>query len=239
MIMIIMSFSRRLARAPVAGIVPFMCWGQAHMLRELIAKDAGQSAHRPSVCVCVCVCIADCASMTGSVTCWGQNWFGQLGLGHDGLNTARRAVDLGPGAKAVAIAAGNRHTCALLNATRAVKCWGRNNFGELGLGNDRSRGAGPDDMGTNLPTVGLGPGARAVAMAAGGTVIYMASTPRYGDHTCAVLNGTGAVKCWGANSYGQLGLGNITYRGDGLNQMGANLPAVDLGLGAQAMAIAA
>jgi alpha-tubulin suppressor-like RCC1 family protein len=49
-----------------------------------------------------------------------------------------------------------------------------------------------------------------------------------GNHTRAHL-GDDQVKCWGLNSGGQLGLGDTNARGDGANEMGNNLPAVDLG----------
>jgi alpha-tubulin suppressor-like RCC1 family protein len=40
-----------------------------------------------------------------------------------------------------------------------------------------------------------------------------------------------SVKCWGLNKYGQLGLGDRNYRGDGAGEMGDNLQAVNLGTG--------
>jgi len=46
-------------------------------------------------------------------------------------------------------------------------------------------------------------------------------------HTCAIL-GSGAIKCWGYNALGQLGLGDSTDRGSDPSQMGDALPAVDL-----------
>ena len=56
-------------------------------------------------------------------------------------------------------------------------------------------------------------------------------------HTCAIL-GDGSVRCFGANGYGQLGLGHTNDLGDEAGEMTA-LPAVNLGVGRTAVAVAA
>jgi alpha-tubulin suppressor-like RCC1 family protein len=81
-------------------------------------------------------------------------------------------------------------------------------------------------MGDNLPAIDLGVGRTAVALAGGR------------DHACALLD-DGTVKCWGSNSVGQLGQGDTASRGDNANEMGDNLPAIPLGAGRTAVAIAA
>ena len=87
------------------------------------------------------------------------------------------------------------------------KCWGGNYYGQLGLGDTNFRGDGASEMGANLPTVDLGSGWTAVEVAAG----YR--------HTCVRLqNGSEqALKCWGDNDMGQLGLGDSFNRGDDAN----------------------
>ncbi|MBI3978179.1 MAG: tandem-95 repeat protein, partial [Chloroflexi bacterium] len=169
----------------------------------------------------------------GQVKCWGDNFYGQLGLGDTirrgdnagEMGDALPAVNLGAGRTATAIAVGNSHTCAVLD-TGQVKCWGSNSWGELGLGNYAGRGDGPGEMGDALPAVNLGAGRTATALAAG----Y--------SHTCALLD-NGQIKCWGGNTFGQLGLGNTTNRGGGAGDMGDSLPAVDLGAGRTALAMTA
>ncbi len=129
-----------------------------------------------------------CALLTtGGVKCWGYNGYGQLG---DGTRTQRSTpVDVvGLGSGAAAIAAGGSHTCALLT-TGGVKCWGRNEYGQLGDGTTTQRS-------TPVDVVGLGSGTAAIAAGYG--------------HTCALLT-AGGVKCWGADHYGQLGLGTTIF----------------------------
>lgn len=120
--------------------------------------------------------------------------------------------------------AASGHTCAVLSHG-AVKCWGRNEWGQLGLGDPFDRGANPGDMGDSLPAVDLGSGQGAVALAVS-------------SHTCALLS-DGSVKCWGLNDYGQLGLGDTENRGDGPGEMCDNLPAVSLGTGRTAVGLVA
>lgn len=144
----------------------------------------------------------------GLVRCWGDT--GSLFWG---LNPP--SVDLGAGRTAVRLAAGGQHTCAILDNS-LVKCWGMNNVGQLGLGDMANRGDSASQMGDNLPAVDLGSGGTAKRIGAGF------------NHSCAILDDD-SVKCWGGNNLGQLGLGDTNNRGDNPNEMGDNLPAVDLG----------
>jgi alpha-tubulin suppressor-like RCC1 family protein len=169
----------------------------------------------------------------GAVKCWGGNMVGELGLGDTKsrganggeLGDALHLVELGAGRKALALTAGSLHTCARLD-DESVKCWGSNEDGRLGLGDTMPRGDDPDEMGDRLGSAALGQDALVVAIAAGDA------------HTCALLRG-GSVKCWGANTKGQLGLGDTTSRGSSTDSLGDALPAVALGSGLRAEAIAA
>jgi alpha-tubulin suppressor-like RCC1 family protein len=125
-----------------------------------------------------------CALTTaGSVACWGRNEEGQLGADSGGADKASPV--LVPGVtKAVAIAAGAAHNCAL-TATGTVICWGWNGFGQIGNGMGAAQAVAPT----------------AVASISGATAIAAG-----GAHSCALLAG-GKVACWGANSDGQAGKG--------------------------------
>jgi alpha-tubulin suppressor-like RCC1 family protein len=171
---------------------------------------------------------------TNQVKCWGRNSSGQLGLGDTDtrgdapseLGDYLPIVNLGVGRSAKKIAAGAFHVCAVLDNDK-LKCWGENQLGELGLGNTQDRGDNPSEMGDGLPHVDLDPVNPVLAVSSGGR------------HTCALLGGVNRIKCWGSNSDGQLGLGDKNRRGDGPNEMGANLPFVDLGPGRTVRAVAA
>jgi len=171
-----------------------------------------------------------CALFAGAVRCWGGNDEGELGLedkesrGLDraSLGDALPFVELGSNARVVQIAAGGRHTCALLDSGQ-VKCWGDNEVGQLGLGDTNPRGDEPGEMNDALRAVDLGAGRTATAIGAGGR------------HSCAVLD-DGGVKCWGWNNAGQLGVGDNRNRGDEPCEMGELLPRVDLG-GRRAVAV--
>ena len=71
----------------------------------------------------------------------------------------------------------------------AMKCWGWNRDGQLGDGTNNLPPA------TIAPVTPVGMTSGVTAMAGGGF------------HTCAVAGG--AVKCWGDNYYGQLGINSL------------------------------
>jgi alpha-tubulin suppressor-like RCC1 family protein len=126
-----------------------------------------------------------CALTTsGGVKCWGYNQNGELG---NGTNTKSNIpVDVrGLSSGVKSLEAGDDHTCALMESGQ-VKCWGFNEYGQLGDGTAVDRNA-PVDVQGIIPPV--------VAVAAGW------------GHTCA-LTDQGAVKCWGNNHYGQVGDGS-------------------------------
>jgi len=153
---------------------------------------------------------SSCALTTsGGVKCWGNNLDGQLG---DGTTTDRPTpVDVvGLGSGVVAISAGGAHACAVM-ADGGVKCWGKNADGQVGDGLFSFAGAL-----TPVDVVGIG--AQAISVAAGGA------------HTC-VLTITGGVRCWGANSSGQLGDGTTIRRATPADVVGLTSGVIALDAG--------
>ncbi|MBL8620310.1 MAG: hypothetical protein JNK64_03375 [Myxococcales bacterium] len=134
------------------------------------------------------------------VRCWGRGLDGRLGTGATSdigvVNTPGDHAPIDLGGTVQVLAAGDRHTCAVLEGGGVV-CWGANERGQLGYGDETPvGGSGPPAAAGLVPLPGP-----ARAITAGG------------DHTCALLIG-GAVVCWGANDRGQLGYGDREDRGD-------------------------
>jgi hypothetical protein len=71
----------------------------------------------------------------GSVWCWGDNKYGELG---DGTTVEDSTPVEGIHSGVHAIAAGSGHTCVVL-ANCSVRCWGSNNSGQLGDGTTEDR----------------------------------------------------------------------------------------------------
>ena len=172
--------------------------------------------------------IHTCAVLrTRQVLCWGLGVYGALGYGNqrdvgngDAPSTAG-PVDVGQGRTVTAMAAGDNHTCALLD-TGQVRCWGDNQMGQLGYGHKDF--IGNDETPATAGPVDLGPGRTATAITAG----Y--------EHTCAVLD-TGRVRCWGSGAQGALGYGGTANIGD--DELPTAVGTVNLGTGRTATAISA
>ena len=145
----------------------------------------------------------------GSVSCWGEGLDGQLGNGGTiNVTTPTSVATLGTNRTAVALSAGNYHTCAILD-NGSVSCWGRGDNGQLGNGETSNKY-------TPTLTSSLGAGRTAVALSSGAA------------HTCALLD-NGLISCWGYGDYGQLGNGGTT---------GTNVPTLTSSLGTGRTALA-
>lgn len=152
-----------------------------------------------------------CALISGKVECWGQDDYGQLGV-----STAPDICSYGdpciispvtvtvsgglPLSGVSAIAAGEYHTCALMT-DHTVRCWGNNEYGQLGNSAvmDTCVSYGETYPCSKTPVVVTDTLSHSALT---GVVAIAAGS----DHTCALMS-TGGVKCWGDNYYGELGDG--------------------------------
>ena len=171
------------------------CWGQGVNGQLGIGSYAGKSTPTTlttltsSVTQIVAGAYHNCALLSsGGVKCWGDNPFGQPGDGTTITSTTPKAISTLT-AGVTQLAAGEMHTCALLS-TGGVKCWGYNDFGQLGDGTTASK---------NIPTDLL-------TLTSGVTQIAA-----MGYNTCALLS-SGGVKCWGRGDSGQIGDGGTTAK---------------------------
>jgi alpha-tubulin suppressor-like RCC1 family protein len=144
-----------------------------------------------------------CGRTADAVFCWGSNADLQLGDGvadHADNCVTGGAVDydcsltpvevaLPKGVTFTSLSLGGAHACAV-GSDGALYCWGANNYGQLGLGDNTSVG---------VPTAV--PGLTNVEQVATGD-----------SFTCARTS-DGAVWCWGDNQEGSLGDGSMSHAG--------------------------
>lgn len=130
--------------------------------------------------------------------CWGDNSHGELGDGTTSASGTPVPV-MGVGGAVAQISAGNVHTCVLL-LDGTAKCWGNNNYGELGSG-DYVAQPSP----ATAPFAGAGQHFKS---------IYAGLS-----YTCGVTPSNG-VKCWGNNDGGQLGDGTQITRPSPVDVLG-------------------
>jgi alpha-tubulin suppressor-like RCC1 family protein len=173
-----------------------------------------------------------CATrVDGTLSCWGDNMWGRLGIGSQVDQPSPQLVSL-TGVERVA--AGGEHTCALKDG--GVFCWGNGYQGQLGIENEYTWREAPS-VPTSVPNaIFVAAGVTStVAISGDGGNVYMWSAGlalgngtdassyvpvklALGDvvevaagrfHTCA-LTKRGQVLCWGGNTHGQLGTGTAS-----------------------------
>ncbi len=157
-------------------------------------------------------------SSQGRVRCWGSNFYGDLGYPGVAIAGDKQPPSAyGPvtiGGEAAVLMVGNHNTCVVLADTGALRCWGGNFWGSLGLGHYEKIGDDEDpalagDIVLPAPVAALGVG---------------------DSHTCALLTDD-ALYCWGANFEGELGLGELGFAFTTPQKVAAGLVVAELGLG--------
>ena len=127
---------------------------------------------------------------SGTVSCWGYGFYGQLGNGGTSnsplpVKVVNTDQSVGVAVNVANIALGFDHTCGVY-ADGDAKCWGRNNLVQLGAG----------IISTDLPQAET---PRDVYQMSSAMAIASGSA-----HSCVVLF-TGEVQCWGNNNFRQTG----------------------------------
>lgn len=120
-----------------------------------------------------------------NLVAWGQNDYGQLGLGAVSNIFSPTVVNLGTGRKVRKFIVGFDNACAILD-DQSLSCWGKNDFGQLGLGTNL-------DYNTPQP-VNVGSGRTVV------DVVMM-------KNMVCIITDDSSAKCSGYNLNGQLGDG--------------------------------
>ncbi|KAK3240304.1 hypothetical protein CYMTET_49846, partial [Cymbomonas tetramitiformis] len=146
---------------------------------------------------------------TGKMLCWGGNRQSQTGLMHNETDSSTWAVGDEPGEMPPAeadvgperieqLSAGGNHTCAIMQTLRdglTLRCFGLNDFGQLGYGHVDTLGDDPGEMPPANIDFDYKP-------------VFSVLCSRY--KTCAIVNGgliDGYMVCWGLAAYHQLGDG--------------------------------
>ena len=165
-----------------------------------------------------------CAVSTGNDSkCWGWNGYGQLGQGDtnnrgdgDGeIGDALNIINLGSNFSIDHLSCGSAHTC-VLSTNNTIKCFGWNEYGQLGYETTENMGDESDEMGDDLPTVDLG-------------IDFVPIQVECDYSFSCALSKHFRVKCWGRNQHAQLGQGDSITRGASTGTMGDNLFIIDLG----------
>ncbi|MFH1728009.1 MAG: hypothetical protein ABIA04_06285 [Pseudomonadota bacterium] len=138
----------------------------------------------------------NCATVDKKTYCKGENNYGEAGLGNADPVYEYSEIDLGTDRYALYINAPSYNSCAILD-NGDLKCWGMNDFGQLGLGDYETRGDDDGEMGDKLPAIDLGEARQAISVGASW-------------NNCALTYNKvldkNEVMCWGYNEFGQVGV---------------------------------
>ncbi len=125
----------------------------------------------------------------GTLWAWGENSYGQLGIGSADQNTHSTPGKIGTDTNWTHIAVGEFYTIAL-KGDGTLWAWGDNSYGQLGIGSA--------DIVTHPSPVQIGTDTHWADIEVGGG--------------CTIARKTdGTLWSWGYNGYGQLGIGSVDY----------------------------
>jgi alpha-tubulin suppressor-like RCC1 family protein len=213
-----------LSRLRAFGRIGLRCWPAALALLSLLSLPPAH-ALSPSAYTSIATGTQHACGVlaSGLVQCWGRNILGGP-LGNNSTVSSSTAVDVIGVSNAVAVAAGDYHSCALI-ADGRMKCWGYNFNGQLGDGSVINRPVAVSVLNvTNATAIDARNNTTCALLATGditcwgqdGATSASSSTPTTiigfagstalsvgSAHVCAVRSSQ--VWCRGRNTYGQLG----------------------------------
>lgn len=175
-------------------------WGQT-----ITDYDGGENTASPGDGL---YCVINADTYCNGTSNRGDGFFGVTAS----LSTAGRVVQK--------VGVGNRYGCQILNG--GLACWGTVDEGQLADGNFTSSASAPkwvaeSVIGNNNDTVG---GTTYPRWTAWGPISTGA------NHSCALANGD--VACWGLNSSGQLGTGEMTNQSQPTKITMSTLPSYNV-----------
>jgi alpha-tubulin suppressor-like RCC1 family protein len=170
--------------------------------------------------------------------CWGSDSTGERGDGTITTAAGPRPVQVTGSLVFAAVSAGQGHSCGVDTGLKSY-CWGRNESGQLGVGDVAARSA-PTAVATGVNFAVLNAGFNTCAAdnggigycwgtnssgqigdstttgprltptaSHGGLTFAVLATSSGGSYTCGVTK-TGAGYCWGDGSFGELGNGTMS-----------------------------
>lgn len=151
----------------------------------------------------------------GTVWAWGYNFFGQLGAGPSDFTDRATPVQVSGLTGVIAIIGGGKRSMALKN-DGTVWAWGD-------VSNVSVDGSSASVSSVPIQVAGL---ADVVAIAAGGE-----ATTGVNEDVSMALTFDGKVYTWGYNSFGQLGIGNVSTKFLPQLVTALTLPAVQISTG--------
>lgn len=126
--------------------------------------------------------------MLNEIYAWGRNDKGQLGLG-DCTNRSTPQKLIFPKISIELVCCGSEHT-VILTSSGKVYGWGRNESGQLGLGDDNCYKNTPHEL----------------------NLLYLIKSICCGIQHTIALTYSNEIYVWGNNNHGQLGLGDTLFR---------------------------